>query len=300
MSAVQFVVPLVITTAIFGASGGLPQGAEGKLWLQNAGFIWVPFILASTFAAWFGMNDIAEMRASFLQQLVVFKRKHTWVLCWLYTGAFGSFIGFSAAFPLLTKTQFPDVNPMTFAFLGPLLGAFARAGSGWLADKFGGARVAVASFVAMALTVIGVAYALRLGSGPVAFSIFFASFMLLFIASGVGNAATYQMIPVVFTRAVGALMAAQGKGIDRRAVARETTPAIGVIAAIAAYGGFLIPKSYGTSIAHTGSAESALILFIIYYVSCVFITWWYYLRRAAEIRLASDTQQSSQLGTASA
>lgn len=124
--------------------------------------------------------------------------------------------------------------------------------------------------------------------------------MLLFIASGVGNAATYQMIPVVFTRAVGALMAAQGKGIDRRAVARETTPAIGVIAAIAAYGGFLIPKSYGTSIAHTGSAESALILFIIYYVSCVFITWWYYLRRAAEIRLASDTQQSSQLGTASA
>ncbi|MGE3476739.1 MAG: nitrate/nitrite transporter [Rhodospirillaceae bacterium] len=300
VSVVQFVVPLVITTAVFGATGGLPQGAEGKLWLQNAGFIWVPFILASTFAAWFGMNDIAEMRASFLQQLVVFKRKHTWVLCWLYTGAFGSFIGFSAAFPLLTKTQFPDVNPMAYAFLGPLLGALARAGSGWLSDRFGGARVAVAAFTAMALTVGGVAYALRLGSGPSAFTVFFASFMLLFIASGVGNAATYQMIPVVFTRAVAAIMAAQGKGLDRRAVARETTPAIGVIAAIAAYGGFLIPKSYGTSIAHTGSAEAALVLFIVYYASCVFITWWYYLRRAAEIRLVSDRPQSPQLGAASA
>ena len=81
---------------------------RSPLWLQNAGFIWVPFIVASAFAAWFGMNDIASAKASFADQAVIFQRKHNWIMCWLYTGTFGSFIGYSAGFPLLAKTQFPD------------------------------------------------------------------------------------------------------------------------------------------------------------------------------------------------
>ena len=82
--------------------------SRSPLWLQNAGFIWVPFIAASAFAAWFGMNDIASAKASFAEQAVIFQRKHNWIMCWLYTGTFGSFIGYSAGFPLLAKTQFPD------------------------------------------------------------------------------------------------------------------------------------------------------------------------------------------------
>ena len=62
------------------------------------------------FAAWFGMNDIASAKASFAEQAVIFQRKHNWLMCWLYIGTFGSFIGYSAGFPLLTKTQFPDVE----------------------------------------------------------------------------------------------------------------------------------------------------------------------------------------------
>src|SRR5512140_3606061 len=144
VSVVQFVIPLVITAGVFGWLGGDPQvaaGATTKLWLQNAGFVWVPFIAASAFAAWFGMNDIASMRASFSDQAVIFQRKHNWIMCLLYTGTFGSFIGYSAGFPLLAKTQFPAMDALQFVFVGPLVGALSRSATGWVADKWGGGRV---------------------------------------------------------------------------------------------------------------------------------------------------------------
>ena len=118
------------------------------LWLQNAGFIWVPFIAASAFAAWFGMNDIASAKASFAEQAVIFQRKHNWIMCWLYTGTFGSFIGYSAGFPLLAKTQFPEVDALPFVFLGPLVGALSRSATGWVSDRYGGGRVTFWVFVA--------------------------------------------------------------------------------------------------------------------------------------------------------
>jgi len=105
VSLVQFVVPVVITMGVFGVAGGEPQvinanGTQQNLWLQNAGFIWVIPIALASIAAWFGMNDIADARASFADQAVIFKRKHNWLMCWLYVGTFGSFIGFSAGFAI--------------------------------------------------------------------------------------------------------------------------------------------------------------------------------------------------------
>ncbi|HET8724448.1 MAG TPA: nitrate/nitrite transporter, partial [Anaeromyxobacteraceae bacterium] len=97
VSTVQFVVPLVITAGVFGAVGGPPQvtSSGASIWLQNAGFVWVPFVAVTTVAAWFGMNDISSARASFREQSVIFRRKHNWIMCWLYVGTFGSFIGYS-------------------------------------------------------------------------------------------------------------------------------------------------------------------------------------------------------------
>ena len=120
VSVMQFLVPLAITASVFGAMGGEPQmlTGGGEIWLQNAGFIWVPFIMVSAAAAWFGMNDLATARATFADQAVIFQRKHNWVMCWLYTGTFGSFIGYAAGFPLLAKTQFPEVNSLQYVFLG--------------------------------------------------------------------------------------------------------------------------------------------------------------------------------------
>ena len=215
VSVVQFVIPLVITTGVFGWFGGDPQVAASgasKLWLQNAGFIWVPFIAISAFAAWFGMHDIADMRASFADQAVIFKRKHNWLMCWLYTGTFGSFIGYSAGFPLLAKIEFPHVDSLKFIFLGPLVGALSRSATGWLSDRYGGGRVTFWVFALMIAAVAGVLYFLGIKDQPEAFWGFFAMFMILFFATGVGNASTFQMIPAIMRVEISAARAGHEPG----------------------------------------------------------------------------------------
>ena len=182
-----------------------PAGSA-PMWLQNAGFIWVPFIAASAFAAWFGMDDIASAKASFSEQAVIFQRKHNWLMCWLYTGTFGSFIGYSAGFPLLAKTQFPAVDALPFVFLGPLVGALSRSATGWVSDRWGGGRVTLGVFVLMMAGVAGVLYFLGIKDQPNAFWGFFVMFLLLFFATGVGNASTFQMIPNIIRKEIARLM----------------------------------------------------------------------------------------------
>jgi NNP family nitrate/nitrite transporter-like MFS transporter len=280
VSVMQFVVPVVITAGVFGAMGGEPQvSSEGtQLWLQNAGFIWVPFLIISTVAAWFGMNDIASSKASFKEQSVIFTRSHNWIMCWLYTGTFGSFIGYAAGFPLLAKTQFPEVNSLQYVFLGPLVGALSRAATGWISDKFGGGRVTFWTFLAMILAVGGVLYFLGIKDQPGAFWGFFAMFMVLFFATGVGNASTFQMIPVIMQKEVDRLMPELDAKAKARQSEKESAAIIGFTSAIAAYGAFFIPKSYGTSIAMTGGPEMALWAFLIFYITCAAITWYVYTR----------------------
>ena len=283
VSVVQFFVPLAITAGVFGVLGGEPQsaveaGRQTTLFLQNAGFIWVPFVLASAAAAWFGMNDIASAKASFAEQSVIFRRRHNWIMCWLYTGTFGSFIGYSAAFPLLTKTQFPTVDALKYAFLGPLVGAASRALTGWVSDKYGGARVTFWVFVAMMIGVGGVLYFLGHKEEPYAFWGFLAMFLVLFTATGVGNASTFQMIPAIMRKEIARLEPALGPAAQLRQAEKESAAIIGFTSAIAAYGAFFIPKSYGSSIALTGGPEAALWAFMIFYLSCVVLTWAVYTR----------------------
>ena len=280
VSAMQFLVPLAITTAVFGAMGGVgqPTTAGDTLFMQNAGFIWVPFIVVSAFAAWFGMNDLSTAKASFTEQSVIFTRTHNWIMCWLYTGTFGSFIGFSAAFPLLTSTQFPDVNVLQIAFLGPLVGALSRSLTGWISDRFGGARVTLVVFTLMMLGTIGVIYFLANKSGPGAFIGFFACFMLLFFASGVGNASTFQMIPAIMRKELARLAPDLPAPEQMKQAEKESAAITGFTSAIAAFGAFFIPKSFGFSLETTGGATAALIAFLVFYVSCLAMTWFVYAR----------------------
>jgi NNP family nitrate/nitrite transporter-like MFS transporter len=284
VSVVQFIVPLVITAGVFGWLGGDPQTATvgdttTTLWLQNAGFIFVPFIAASAFAAWFGLDDIASMKASFADQSVIFGRLHNWIMCWLYTGTFGSFIGFSAAFPLLANILFPEVNALRYAFLGPLVGAVTRAVAGKPCDRIGGGRITFWVFIALSLGVVGVLYAISLKGTPSGFPVFFASFLFLFAVTGVGNASTFQMIPAIMLKEV-ARLEPQLSALDRaKQAGKEAAAIIGFTSAIAAFGAFFIPKSFGSSITMTGGAEAALYGFLLFYVSCIAITWWFYTRR---------------------
>lgn len=285
VSVMQFVVPLVITAGVFGAIGGEPVAttAGEELWLQNAGFIWVPFLVIATVAAWFGMNDIASAKASFKEQSVIFQRKHNWIMCILYTGTFGSFIGYSAGFPLLAKTQFPEIDSLQFVFLGPLVGALSRAATGWISDKFGGGRVTFWTFLVMIIAVAGVLFFLGIKTQPGAFWGFFAMFMLLFFATGVGNASTFQMIPTIMRQEVSRLMPELDAERHLRQSERESAAIIAFTSAIAAYGAFFIPKAYGTSIALSGGPELALYAFMAFYALCVVITWFYYTRRNASV-----------------
>ncbi len=284
VSVVQFVVPLVITMGLFGGLGGDPALAKtaagpAPVWLQNAGFFFVPFIALSAFAAWFGMNDIASAKASFREQSVIFQRKHNWIMCWLYTGTFGSFIGYSAGFPLLTNILFPDVNALQYAFLGPLVGALARSGTGWLADRYGGGRVTIYVFLLSMVGVSGVLWSIGMRAEPWAFSAFFAAFLVLFFATGVGNASTFQMIPAIMAKEMDRLLPHADAETRRRQAEKEAAAITGFTSAIAAFGAFFIPKGYGTSIALTGSPEAALWAFLIFYVSCLLLTFAVYTRK---------------------
>jgi NNP family nitrate/nitrite transporter-like MFS transporter len=285
VSVVQFTVPLAITVGVFGWLGGEPQtavevGRTTQMWLQNAGYIFVPFIVAAAFAAWFGMNDIASARASFTEQSVIFQRKHNWIMCWLYTGTFGSFIGYSAGFPLLAKIAFPEVNALAYAFLGPLVGALSRSLTGWVADRWGGARVTFWVFVGMAIGVVGVLYALSIASWPA----FFAAFLFLFFVSGVGNASTFQMIPAIMRLEMDRLMPTADPATRLRQAEMEGAAIVGFSSAIAAYGAFFIPMAYGLSISLTGTARTALWCFFAFYITCIALTWWLYTRPGGMLR----------------
>ncbi len=302
VSVMQFLVPLVITAGVFGAIGGAPQQMTdgGRLWMQNAGFVWVPFILVATVAAWLGMNDLADAKASFWDQAVIFTRRHNWIMCVLYIGTFGSFIGYSAGFPLLAKTQFPDVNSLQFVFLGPLVGALSRAATGWVADKYGGGRVTFWVFIGMIAAVFGVIFFLGIKDQPGAFWGFFACFMALFFFTGVGNSSTFQMIPVIMGREVPRLMPALEPEARARQVGMESAAIIAFTSAIGAYGGFFIPKAYGTSIAMTGSPVGALWVFLVFYVVCLVLTFLYYTRPGGLLHAVEHRRAAADLAPAPA
>jgi NNP family nitrate/nitrite transporter-like MFS transporter len=295
VSVMQFLIPLVITVGVFGAVGGeaQPVNEATRLWLQNAGFIWVPFLIVAAIAAWFGMDDLASAKSSFRDQAVIFGRRHNWLMCWLYTGTFGSFIGYSAGFPLLAKIAFPDIDSLQYVFLGPLVGALARAGTGWVADRWGGARVTFWTFVLMIAAVGGVLYFMATKDQPGAFWGFFAMFMVLFFATGVGNASTFQMIPVIMRKEMDRLLPNQPPADRTRQADKESAAIIGFTSAIAAYGMFFIPRAYGTSIEITGDASGALWGFLIFYLTCLALTWFVYTRRGG---LLHDIERSPRAG----
>lgn len=263
VSAVQFLTPVVITTSafagIFGSGQLMKNGTE--VWIQNAAFIWVIPIVIMTIVAFFGMDNLPNTKQSIREQAVIFKNKHTWIMSWIYTMCFGSFIGFAAAFPLLLQSEFPEVDALKLTFLGPLVGALARPVGGWLADKLGGARVTFWIIIMMIGGTLGAIYFLDARNFPG----FLATFIFLFLTSGIANGSTFRMIPFIFEP-------------------KQASPVLGFTGAIAAYGAFIVPQVFSWSLAKTGAINLALYLFIAYYVISLFMTWYYYSRKNAPVK----------------
>lgn len=218
-----------------------------------------------------------DIRLSLNKQFAIFKNKHNWIMTYLYVMTFGSFIGFSAAFPLLIRVVFGELpggapnpnapNPFAYAWLGPLVGSVARPIGGWLSDKIGGAKVTQWDTVVMILATVGVAIFVTLAgasSQPETYFLPFLSlFLILFITTGIGNGSTFRMVPIIFKPA-------------------EAGPVLGWTSAVAAYGAFIIPKVFGQQV-DAGTPEVALYGFAIYYFTCLLLNWYYYARRGAEI-----------------
>ena len=276
VSSVQLLTPILLGVGFINLYLGVPS--SGGFYLQNAGLMWLLPLTIALCGAIFFMNNLATARSTLRDQLAIVGRKHTWIMSYIYIGTFGSFIGYSAAFPLLIKTQFPEVT-IGIAFLGPLVGSLSRPLGGLLADKVGGAIVTFWNFIAMGAATLGVMSFIEAKE----FAGFLTMFLIVFITTGVGNGSTYRMIPSIFREEKLREATAAGEMAKSRALKAasiESGAALGFIGAIGACGGYLIPRGFGASIAATGGPYLALEIYLTFYATCLVLTWWYYLRKA--------------------
>ena len=358
VTTMQILIPLVMTVGLFGALGGEPMALEkasgtliGRIeagtdtWIQNAGFVWMLFLIPLAFAGWFGMNNLrtitpnpgtplqafgkilglygvgvvtsvvgvvalsflnmwlalpltivltvvllrlipGDIKPGIKKQFEIFSNKHTWSMTVLYIATFGSFIGFSAALPLsisvifgnmmevaadgtVTRVANPDApSALTWAWMGPFVGALIRPVGGWISDKLGGSIVTQVITAIMVVGSVGAGYVMMLAYNATDpnqyFWLFLLLFIVLFAASGIGNGSTFRSIGFIFDP--------QQKG-----------PALGWTSAIAAYGSFIAPRVMGEQI-KAGTPELAMYGFAVFYAICLVVNWWFYLRKNAYVK----------------
>ncbi len=299
----QLLVPLVIIIGIPSAAVKLPKHDVN---MAYAGLVWMPFIILAALFAYFYMDSLREAKSDKTSYVKALTHPQTWIMSSLYIGTFGSFIGYSFALPLVIKNTFPEflgAHPFIatylagLGFVGALIGSIARPLGGWMSDKLGGARVTFAVFIGMGVfTLVAIQ-----GVQQRSFTVFFASFMVIFLLAGIGNGSTYKMIPSIF--AVYGRKDAAENGLDPKASAvewkRRAAAVIGIAGAIGAFGGFLIQvvfrqASLGVSAlvkaaetpaekvavasSHADWSVPALWVFLGSYVVFAAVTWFFYLR----------------------
>jgi NNP family nitrate/nitrite transporter-like MFS transporter len=241
----------------------------------------VAALLMMRLAAFGAMKDNVQ------KQFAIFSNKHTWSMTALYVVTFGSFIGFSMALPLAITVIFgyqhtPDAagvlqhtlkNPnapsaLTYAWIGPFVGAAVRPLGGWISDKVGGSIVTQIISAIMVLASAAVGYVMLQAYQSAApeqhFMTFMGLFIVLFAASGIGNGSTFRSVGFIFDR-------------------QQAGPVLGWTSAVAAYGAFIAPVLIGQQI-KAGTPQYAFYGFAVFYAVCLVLNWWFYLRPGAEIK----------------
>ncbi|MFE9291600.1 MFS transporter [Streptomyces olivaceus] len=251
--------------AIIGAGGG-PRVLLG---------IYIPLILVAAVLAARFMDNLASVKNDTGAAKDAARDAHTWIMSVLYVGTFGSFIGYSFAFGQVLTTQFgrTPLQAAYLTFIGPLLGSLIRPLGGRLADRYGGARITLWNFVAMAAaTAVLVA-----ASTAESLALFVAAFVVLFVLTGLGNGSTFKMIPGIFQNK------ALGKGLTGEAAVaygrRLSGASMGLIGAAGALGGVAINLAFRQSFLSLGSGTGAFVAFLVFYAVCFAVTWAVYLRR---------------------
>jgi NNP family nitrate/nitrite transporter-like MFS transporter len=241
--------------------------------------IYVPLIVLSAVCAALFMDNISSMRNDTGAMREAVRETQTWVMSFLYIGTFGSFIGYSFAFGLVLQNQFgrTPLQAAAVVFLGPLIGSLIRPVGGWMADRYGGAKVTFLNFFGMALATGAVIIASQQMSLP----LFVTGFLALFVLSGIGNGSTYKMIPSIFN--VQARMAIQSGESKQSALMRArrlSGAVIGIAGSIGALGGVFINLAFRQSFLAVKSGIPAFSSFMAFYGACVVVTYVVYLRRA--------------------
>ncbi|MFF8971611.1 nitrate/nitrite transporter [Streptomyces sp. NPDC014995] len=276
-------VPVIqlVALAIIGASGG-PHVLLG---------IYIPLIvIAATLAALY-MDNLSSVKNDTGAAKDAAKDAHTWIMSFLYIGTFGSFIGYSFAFGQVLTNQFgrTPLQAAYLTFIGPLLGSLIRPLGGWLADRYGGARITLYNYVGMAAATAILVWA----SMQKSLALFVAVFVVLFVLSGLGNGSTFKMIPGIFQ----AKAVARGlEGEEAASYGRRLSGAsMGLIGAVGALGGVGINMAFRQSFLSYGSGTGAFVAFLVYYAACFAVTWAVYLRRpAGRITASGATSEAKQ------
>jgi len=250
--------------------------------------MWValPLIMVGTLFI-MKLAAFGEMKGNIAKQFEIFSNKHTWSMTALYIVTFGSFIGFSMALPLSITVIFgvqhvPDAsgvmqhtlkNPnapsaLTYAWIGPFVGALIRPVGGWISDKVGGSIVTQIISAVMVAASAAVGYMMLLAYKSATpeeyFLVFMVLFVVLFAATGIGNGSTFRTIGVIFDR-------------------QQAGPVLGWTSAAAAYGAFIAPVVIGAQI-KAGTPEYSMYGFAVFYAVCLVLNWWFYLRSGSEIK----------------
>ncbi|MDQ2707725.1 MAG: NarK/NasA family nitrate transporter [Actinomycetota bacterium] len=257
--------------------GLLVIGTAGAMAPRLVLWIYVPLIvIAATFAA-LRMDNIRHMNNDTGALREAAKDVQTWVMSFLYIGTFGSFIGYSFAFGLVLQSQFgrTPLQAASVTFIGPLLGSLIRPLGGALADKYGGAKVSLATYVLMA----GACGIALYASSVKSLGIYTCGFVLLFILSGLGNGSTYKMIPSIFQgKAKVAIVEGMASDVALATARRLSGAVIGIAGATGALGGLFINLSFRQSFLTTKSGDAAFWFFLAFYAVCVTVTYLVYLR----------------------
>lgn len=277
VSLAQFMTPALLGIAIYGAAETLtkvnPKTKEvlgtSQIYLQNAAFWYVPLLILMTILCWWFLRSV-PVKASFKEQLDIFKDKHTWFCTITYVMTFGAFSGLSASFPLMMKSLYggfegaPD--PLKYAFYGPLIGSASRVIFGFVSDKTGGAILTTITGIGLiAGSTLLITMGLVAPMGMEQFPMFVTVMLGLFFFTGIGNAATFRQYPIIFGHNP-----------------RQAAGVIGWTAAIAAYGPFIFSTIIGAVIGATGKATNFFYGLIAFAAIATWINWYYYNRRGCE------------------
>ncbi|MEK9137525.1 MAG: MFS transporter, partial [Bacteroidota bacterium] len=277
VSLAQFMTPMMLGIGTYGAAEVFtkinPKTKEvlgtSEIYLQSAAFWYIPLLLLMTIVCWWALRSV-PVKASFKEQLDIFKDKHTWFCTITYMMTFGTFSGLSAAFPMMIKSlygNFPDApEPLKYAFYGPLIGSASRVLFGFVSDKTGGAILTTITGIGLvAGSILMITMGLVAPTSIEQFPMFVAIILSMFFFAGIGNAATFRQYPIIFGHNP-----------------RQAAGVIGWTAAVAAYGPFIFSSIIGATIGSKGNADGFYWGLLVFLVFATWINWWYYTRKGCE------------------